>query len=351
MVIQCEKCQTVFNLDKSLIKKTGAKVRCSLCGHAFRVFPEGIADKTDAKSPDATPKMRLFPDTEISPENLKETSESHAKRTENILSELQSNIESIYEEVFKDSNVQDDVGDGSESFDEVKSGLNEIIGKAEHSASYLSRSVSPFEVLNKPGTFPKKEQKEKSEKFEQEKTAGKKSSRGKLVLFIIIVVLMIGVFLAWSTGLVPSSIISLLQGHGNTEPEDSGDKLLKFELVKGVFINTSKHGPLFVIKGRVTNNYLKARSHILVRGTILDSNGGVVMARNAYAGKTFSEEALKDLTLEEIRNISKDPNGMQKRNVAVLSGASIPFMIVFVGVPEKLSEFRVETVSSSAENK
>jgi predicted Zn finger-like uncharacterized protein len=39
MVITCEKCSIRFNLDESLIKKEGSKVRCSQCKHVFMAYP------------------------------------------------------------------------------------------------------------------------------------------------------------------------------------------------------------------------------------------------------------------------------------------------------------------------
>jgi len=40
MIINCEKCASKFNLDESLIKETGSKVRCSVCKSIFTVFPQ-----------------------------------------------------------------------------------------------------------------------------------------------------------------------------------------------------------------------------------------------------------------------------------------------------------------------
>ncbi|ACN16299.1 putative ATPase [Desulforapulum autotrophicum HRM2] len=39
MVITCEECSTRFNLDESLLKEEGSKVRCCKCRHVFTVFP------------------------------------------------------------------------------------------------------------------------------------------------------------------------------------------------------------------------------------------------------------------------------------------------------------------------
>ena len=39
MVITCEECKTRFNLDESLLKKTGSKVQCTKCKHIFVAYP------------------------------------------------------------------------------------------------------------------------------------------------------------------------------------------------------------------------------------------------------------------------------------------------------------------------
>jgi predicted Zn finger-like uncharacterized protein len=40
MIITCEECSTRFNLDESILKPGGSKVRCSLCKHIFTAFPQ-----------------------------------------------------------------------------------------------------------------------------------------------------------------------------------------------------------------------------------------------------------------------------------------------------------------------
>ncbi len=86
---------------------------------------------------------------------------------------------------------------------------------------------------------------------------------------------------------------------------------------------------------------------MLVKGTILDDKGKMVESRVSYAGNTFTEEELKTLPLDEIRKAMQNRQGMARQNVNVPSGAGIPFMIVFDNLPDNLSEFAVEAVSSS----
>jgi len=39
MIVKCEKCEIAFQLDEGRIKPKGTKLRCSKCGHEFKVYP------------------------------------------------------------------------------------------------------------------------------------------------------------------------------------------------------------------------------------------------------------------------------------------------------------------------
>jgi predicted Zn finger-like uncharacterized protein len=39
MIIQCEQCNSEFNIDENLLKDGGSKVRCAVCKHVFVVHP------------------------------------------------------------------------------------------------------------------------------------------------------------------------------------------------------------------------------------------------------------------------------------------------------------------------
>ncbi len=39
MIVECEKCQVAFNVNDSLIKPGGSKLRCSKCKHIFTIYP------------------------------------------------------------------------------------------------------------------------------------------------------------------------------------------------------------------------------------------------------------------------------------------------------------------------
>src|SRR5436309_1770123 len=59
MLIQCEKCQTRYNLDEAKIPGKGAKVTCPSCKHVFIVMKDGGGPPPGAppKAPSLPPQM------------------------------------------------------------------------------------------------------------------------------------------------------------------------------------------------------------------------------------------------------------------------------------------------------
>jgi len=129
--------------------------------------------------------------------------------------------------------------------------------------------------------------------------------------------------------------------------DDPGVRLLEFSSVAGSFVDSEKGVRLFVIRGRVGSKYPKPRSYILLKANLLDYKERVAKSEQSYAGNTFSKEELKTLSLEEIKKAMNNRDGMARKNVNLSPRVNIPFMIVFDNLPDNLSEFTVEAVSSS----
>ncbi len=47
MIITCNECDTRFNIDESLLKQTGSKVRCSKCKNVFLAYPSSLSEELD----------------------------------------------------------------------------------------------------------------------------------------------------------------------------------------------------------------------------------------------------------------------------------------------------------------
>ena len=277
MIIQCEKCQTKFNLDDSLLKKEGSKVRCSLCTHIFVAFPP---EQVLAEEPETV---------------LVKPGEPAAL--------AQDVPPALHEEPFQDH------------------------------------------TLAKAQEEPKKDEVPPSALFTEER---RKKSHALSITAVIILILLgasAAVFF-WAPELIPD-YFKFLKPAEKKELADTGVRRLSFEGVTGSFVKSKLAGDLFVIGGKVVNNYPKSRSFILINGSILDEKGEVVKKKLAYAGNSLKKEEIKAMSLEEISKAMKNRYGRNGENFNVAPGATVPFTIVFENLPENLSEFTVEAVSSS----
>ena len=118
------------------------------------------------------------------------------------------------------------------------------------------------------------------------------------------------------------------------------------QLIKGEFVENSTYGHLFVIKGKVRNDYSEARSFIMIKGVLYSKSGEAVQHKTVYCGNTLSETDLQALDKATIETKLRNKFGDERSNFRVPSGKVLPFVIVFSGLPQDLGEFSVEVASS-----
>jgi hypothetical protein len=180
---------------------------------------------------------------------------------------------------------------------------------------------------------------------------GKSGPSGPFLIILLIILILLGGSAAvyfMAPQLIPKSLTFFkFKTDTGVETIDPGASRLSFKGVTGSFVQSTKEGQLFVIKGMVANDYPKSRSFILVKGTILDDKAQVVKRKMAYAGNTIPEKQIKEMTLAQINVGLKNRPGKGNINVNVAPNRAIPFMIILGNLPENLSEFTVEAVSSS----
>ncbi|MBW2708483.1 MAG: zinc-ribbon domain-containing protein [Deltaproteobacteria bacterium] len=350
MVIQCESCRTEFKLDESLLKKEGSKVRCSRCRHVFTAYPSPpvlpdetveSADVFEIVAPVASEQA-----DEILPEAEKDSEIAEEKGAG---AGLESDLDVIYQDVFSEAGRS--APDEETQRDDEIDDLSKEASWGEEKPADSPAPIFPAMDMREEHEAEASEEKEAEGEPESVSAPPKKSSKRSMAVLIPLLFVLMGVaaaYYAWEADLIPPSVLSLLNPSSETKgPADTGARLLTFGSVTGVFVNTEKSGPLFVIRGTVTNKYPQKRRYIMIKGSILDNKGVVVLSKTFYAGNTFSEEELKTLPLDEIIKAADNRDGMVKQNLDVTSGATIPFMVVFAELPDDLSEFTVEAVSSS----
>ena len=325
MIIECEKCKSKFDLDEGILKEEGSKVRCSICENVFKAYPSG-----------PTPIEESAPDQEVN-EDLEETvaldspPDIEEMKTGLMDEETGTDFDKAFEEAMDEEPIE------TVSTDEIPEPEEEEWAETEE----VDREVLEDEIA---------EESEEGEEIAEVATPKEKPGRSRLLVITLGIVVLIAVvavaLLFLAPGLLPDSLSNLRPAE-KQEAADIGVRRLSFKDVNGSFIQSIKTGELFIIKGTVTNDYPKSRNFILIKGSILDDKGQMIKEKLVYAGNTFTEENIEGMSLEEIDKGLKNRFGKGRMNFNIKPGDTIPFMIILENLPENLSEFTVEAVSSS----
>ncbi|MFH1480357.1 MAG: DUF3426 domain-containing protein [Pseudomonadota bacterium] len=313
MIIECAQCHSKFRLDEGSLKAGGSKVRCSLCKNVFTAYPQITVKPVEKRPPEKVlevdDRMRAEPIGQImegiSPDELVQRAER--------------------EEAFEAISPED---------------LTEL---QKVKTVVMDMSVEPEEELEIP------EEELPGEAIEKKKGEKKKPSRSPVLMIVLLcIVLLLGgavaVFML-APELVPISLPGF-KTETKSDVTDMGVSKLFFRAVNGAFFQTTEGKQRFVVTGEVINNFPSSRSFILLMGSILDNKGQVLKRMSVYAGNTFTEVQIKELPVEELHKWTKNRFGRERINFNVKPGGAVPFMIIFEDLPENMSEFTVEGVSS-----
>jgi len=330
MLLECEQCHSRFNLDDSLLPKEGTRVRCSICQHTFMAYPSESApldEPTFQEEAEDELEETVALDSTPTGEGLEATPGDGVK-------------EEGFERAFKTSL---DEGFETVPLDEMP----EPDGKeetGEEAVAILSGAVAEEHEPEEEAT----DQRETEAVGPVSTEAKPRRSRALLIVLLLLVVVLGGsvAIFFFAPHLIPDSF-SVLKPAKRQEITDLGVRRLSFRDVNGFFVQSDEAGQLFVVKGKVSNNYPKSRSFIFIKGSLLDDKEQVVQTSLIYAGNTLADEQMKEMSLEEINEGLRNQHGKGRLNVNVQPDATIPFMIVFGNLPDNLSEFTVEAVKSS----
>jgi predicted Zn finger-like uncharacterized protein len=329
MIIECEHCRSKFNLDEKMLKKDGSKVRCSMCKKAFMAFPSPPEVDSSVKSD--TPVVD-FQETIALDSPL-------ISKDGGVAPQEPSLEKGIEEEILGEDKAEAGLFHGAP--EEIK-----IEPEEEEPLGDETEEKVPGVLAKEAEEAPIEEEVPQGEEAPRKKKG--LISRIWPIILVIVLLILAGITALYLTAptLLPRSITKAISPD-ERETKDAGVRRLLFKGVSGTFVESQKEGQLFVIKGMVVNSYSKNRRFVLVKGAILNDQGKVVKEKLAYAGNSFKDDQLRKMTLEEINQALKDRSGQGNANENIEAGGTIPFMVVFSDLPDNLSEFTVETVSSS----
>ncbi len=319
MIVRCEKCKTKFSVDENLIKKTGSKVRCSVCKHVFTVFPP--TEKVQVEKPpldeaeESQMNKKLAEDLEKTLINEIEDDIAQEEKIEPISIDELPDLDKPHEELRKETDIDKAI---YHERDEKKAEKDETSSKVQ--------APEDESDLNKPPEIIKK-----------------KRRSGLLAVIFLLVLLIAG---AVATLLITKPDFLFKKTPPQQQPVDMGNTRLAFKDITGFFKESDKVGRLFIIKGMVVNNYPESRGFIRIRSNILDSSGKIVVTKTVYAGNPLTDDELISLSMKEINALLMNKLGKAKMNVNISPQSSIPFTVVFDSLPNDMNEFTVEAVSS-----
>ncbi len=397
MIVTCQNCDTRFNLDENLIKESGSKVRCSKCLHVFTVHkvvpveePDSALEETHADFLD-TAEAPLPPlEAEQAPEEAAKVS---GEAPEEVLDFdlLEAEEETGEEEISLEAlgleeglaaeepaPVEEEIaikGEPEPAEEAPEEVLDFGLPGAEEETGEEEISLEGFGLEERPAAEEPKEkvtdtvsveslegaEEEEAEQLEEElmpPLVAEKEPRARkrvstpLIIVLVLVLLAGGAFAAY--GLLKSLDIKIpflesLIGAPESASIDPGNLRITTleEVIKTEFVENKIDGRLFVIKGKVRNDYAEVRDFIMVRGVLYSQDGKAVQEKTVYCGNTLSDADLQALDKATMHTRLRNRFGDEKSNFRVPSGKVIPFVVVFSDLPQDLGEFSVEVVSST----
>lgn len=171
----------------------------------------------------------------------------------------------------------------------------------------------------------------------------------KSLIFVLIVVLLGGAGYGTYYLLNHYNVeIPFLSDYLKPKVDDPGNIKISTTDINSRFVDNANVGTLFVITGKVKNGYADNRGMIALMGKIFSTGKVLVQEEKVYAGNIMSDLELANLDWDSIKARFSNRLGDNRSNVKIEPGNSIPFMVVFSGLPDDLEEFTIEVIESTS---
>jgi hypothetical protein len=180
--------------------------------------------------------------------------------------------------------------------------------------------------------------------------AGRKGPSRFFAFFVVLVLLVFGIFYGWSE----------LSSGGRLSPylEYTVEKITElwnqiWGIEKGDLTVGDLSGydekigetPLFIIEGKVKNQSKFTKKHIKIRVVIFDQDKLKVAEKEAICGRIIRRGELKKQPVEFFKG-EMVIKPQTKQEMVTPSGKATPFMVIFKDPPSQAKEFKVEIVEA-----
>ncbi len=128
-------------------------------------------------------------------------------------------------------------------------------------------------------------------------------------------------------------------------------ELMTMRNVRQYYVKNEKIGDIFVVEGKVVNEFPEAKDLIEVEAAIYAANKSVLMAKKQLAGTVLSLFQLQVLGEEELESFLNNEIEILTKNTQVPTGGEVPFMVLFYNPPAEVAEFGVKILSAKDSKK
>ncbi|OEU66992.1 MAG: hypothetical protein BA863_05885 [Desulfovibrio sp. S3730MH75] len=179
--------------------------------------------------------------------------------------------------------------------------------------------------------------------------SGKKKGKGLIILLVIVLLFGGGAGAAWYLKLwekIPF-ISSTDSGEmDSSEPDAKRFSKFSFKDLRQFYVNNDKAGQLFIIEGKVVNNFDTAKELIQVEAQLFDDKGQVLDSQKLLCGNTLSLFQLEVQSREEIDAGLTSKVGVISNNTLLKPGMDTPFMVVFFKPSPAVKEYVINVVDA-----
>lgn len=123
-------------------------------------------------------------------------------------------------------------------------------------------------------------------------------------------------------------------------------ELLTMRNVRQYNVLNEKVGKVFVIEGRVVNEFPEPKEFIELEGAIYDKDKKPLSVKDQLAGTQLSLFQLQVLSEKEMESFLNNKVELLSNNTNIPPGGEVPFMILFYDPPDNIAEFGVKIIDA-----
>ena len=247
-----------------------------------------------------------------------------------------------FEELQLDTNTTEDatIMEKKESFQDQHPIPSSISPEPQHDNAVIQEQPQRDKMIEKD----LEGEEDSEEDVDLPATPSKKGMSKPLLVILIIVLIGAGGYGLYT--LLDSMGVHLASPPTHKVQDPGNLKITPFD-INSKFVDNNKIGKLFVITGKVKNEYPTNRGAIQVTGKLYTKDKKMAKAETVFCGNMLSDIDQSNLDAAAIQQRLQNRMGDNHVNVQVKPGDAIPFMIVFTNLPENLDEFTLEVIAST----